>query len=258
MATFLFDKTIFGPVHSRRLGISLGVNLLPNDRKLCSFDCLYCECGFGQTAGPSAKLPTRNEVSGMLKTKLEEMRANGEMPDVITFAGNGEPTLHPAFAEIIDDTLALRDEYCPKARVAVLSNASRLRDKNVVAALKKIDDNILKLDSASDEIVKTLDRPNYKYSVSEAVELIAQFHDNLAVQTMFTRWSIDGIQYDNSTDESVEEWLKLIEKINPPRIMIYTIDRDTPLKSMEKVGRERLDEIAQKARKICDNVSVSY
>lgn len=258
MATFLFDKTIFGPVRSRRLGISLGINLLPNDRKLCSFDCIYCECGYGQKAGATVQLPRREEVSTMLTAKLKEMSAEGELPDVITFAGNGEPTLHPAFAEIIGDTIALRNKYCPKARVAVLSNASRLKEPKVVEALKKIDDNILKLDSASEETVNILDRPNYKYSVDEAVELISQFHDNLAVQTMFTRWNINGTQYDNSTDEAVSEWMKLIKKINPPRIMIYTIDRDTPLQSMEKVSKERLDQIATEARKICGNVSVSY
>lgn len=259
MSTFLFDKTIFGPIHSRRLGISLGVNLLPNDKKVCSFDCIYCECGFGQKGALSgSKLPTREEVRTQLREKLVEMGEVGEKPDVITFAGNGEPTLHPDFLGVIEDTIDLRNEYCPSAKVAVLSNASRLGNEKVVEALKLVDDNILKLDSASKEIVQMLDRPNYDYSVDKTIEQIRQFGDNLAVQTMFAKWTTDGKTYDNSTDEDVDAWLKCIERINPPRVMIYTIDRDTPMPGMEKVGQERLDAIAERVRKIVDNVSVSY
>lgn len=260
MSTFLFDKTIFGPIHSRRLGISLGVNLLPNDRKVCSFDCIYCECGFGQKGSMGqSKFPSREDVRQMLEEKLVEMSGRGELPDVITFAGNGEPTLHPEFAGVIDDTIALRNEYCSSARVAVLSNASMIGRESVAEALRKVDDNILKLDSASEEIVNELDRPNYKYSVEETVNLISSFGENLAVQTMFARWRRDnGEMYDNSREEDVEAWLQLIKRINPPRLMIYTIDRETPMSGMEKVSKERLDAIAEEAKKYVREVSVSY
>lgn len=262
MATALYDKTIFGPVHSRRLGISLGVNLMPVDRKICSFECIYCECGYAQK-GPlnGSRRPTREEVSDLLRKKLTEMKTQGQLPDVITFAGNGEPTLHPDFGVIIEDTLALRNEFCPKARVAVLSNASRLDDNKVVAALRKVDDNILKLDGGKEATCVMLDQPNYKYNIEKTVEQIAQFakdeNSNLAVQTMFARWTINGKEYDNSTEDEVAAWLEKIRQIAPPRIMIYTIDRDTPLKDMQKVPRERLDEIGQLVSKYVGSVSVS-
>lgn len=259
MATALFSSTIFGPVHSRRLGVSLGINLLPADRKICSFDCIYCECGYTVKAvSGTSRMPSREEVKVLLRDKLIEMRIGGELPDVMTFAGNGEPTLHPEFLGVIRDTIELRDEFCQQARVAVLSNASRLGDENIVEALKLVDDNILKLDSASDEMVRILDVPNYEYSVEKVVEQMSQFHDNLAVQTMFAKWTVDGKEYDNSTDKDVMAWLELIRRINPPRVMIYTIDRDTPLRSMQKVNKQRLDDIADMTRKVVADVSVSY
>ncbi len=258
MPTFLFDKTIFGPIRSRRLGISLGVNLLPNDRKLCSFDCIYCECGFGQKTNDRAILPTRNIVSQQLRQKLSEMKQANEMPDVITFAGNGEPTLHPEFAEIIADTIDLRNEYCPSARVAVLSNASRLNNNNVVNALKLVDDNILKIDSAFEQTVQILDRPNYKYSTENIINQLKQFDSNLVIQTMFARWHIGDTYFDNSTDNEVKAWIDCIRRIAPPRVMIYTIDRDTPLQGMQKVDKKRLDEIAEMIRPFVKDVSVSY
>lgn len=259
MSTILFDKTIFGPVHSRRLGVSLGVNLLPVDRKLCSFDCLYCECGFNKKAEEGkAVLPSRSEVRQLLEEKLTEMKAEGVLPDVITFAGNGEPTLHPDFEGVVTDTIELRNAFAPKAKIAVLSNASRLSSEAVCRALAKVDDNILKIDAGPEELVVRLDRPVYKYSLSQTAEQISQFGSNLVVQTMFCQWKQDGVEYDNATDECVEEWLKMIARINPPRVMIYTIDRETPLHGMQKTSATRLDEIAQRARAIVGNVSVSY
>lgn len=258
MSTFLFDKTIFGPVHSRRLGVSLGVNLLPNDRKLCSFDCIYCECGFGQKVKGKVDLPTRDDVKTELIKKLSEMRADGVLPDVITFAGNGEPTLHPQFNEIISDTIAIRNQYCPKARVAVLSNASTLANSRVVEALKLVDDNILKLDSAFESTVEILDRPNYNYSTEKVINQLSAFGDNLAIQTMFAKWKIDDKVYDNSVQAEVDAWIECIKRINPPRVMIYTIDRDTPLQGMEKVEKKRLDAIAELVKPLVKDVSVSY
>jgi wyosine [tRNA(Phe)-imidazoG37] synthetase (radical SAM superfamily) len=258
MSTILFPAPIFGPVHSRRLGISLGINLLPADRKICSFDCLYCECGFNQKTSNKIVMPTRSEVSAALEAKLQEMTGEGQLPDVITYAGNGEPTLHPEFAEIIDDTIALRNTYAPKAKVAVLTNASRFGDEKVRAALRLVDDCIAKLDSGLESTVLKLDRPNYKYDIDKTIEQIAMMGDNLAVQTMFVRWQENGQTVDNMSDTDVLPWLEALRRINPPRVMIYTIDRDTPLHSMSKATHEELDALAARAREIVKNVSISY
>jgi len=165
----LFDSPIFGPVHSRRLGVSLGINLLPSDGKLCSFDCIYCECGFNAENRPHKKLPTKDEVAEALETKLFAMREKGVLPDVITFAGNGEPTLHPHFSEIIDCTIALRDKYCPTAKVSVLSNSTRIHKPDVHAALMKVDNNILKLDTINQNYIRLLDRPNASFDLAKTI-----------------------------------------------------------------------------------------
>ena len=154
----LFDKVIFGPIRSRRLGLSLGVNLLPPTSKVCNFNCIYCECGWN-THDRKPPLNSREEVAEALRAKLCEMAAEGECPDVITFAGNGEPTIHPDFEAIIDDTLALRDELSPSARVSVLSNATMLHRQSVCRALAKVDNNILKLDSAFDATARLMNGP---------------------------------------------------------------------------------------------------
>ena len=258
MSTILFPAPIFGPVHSRRLGVSLGVNLLPADRKLCSFDCLYCECGFNPKQSGAAHIPSRSEVQQALEAKLQEMTAEGVLPDVITYAGNGEPTLHQHFAEIIDDTIDLRNRFAPKAKIAVLTNSSRMGDERVRAALAKVDDCIAKLDSGRAETIIRLDRPNYKYDLEQNIENIAAMGDNLAVQTMFVHWEQDGQQFDNMGDDDVLPWLEALRRIRPPRVMIYTIDRDTPLHSMTKATHDELDALAERTRKIVKNVSVSY
>src|ERR1035437_2413611 len=180
MSTFLFDKTIFGPVISRRLGISLGINLLPNDSKLCSFDCIYCECGWNpKKRDKKVILPTRTEVRTLLRGELLKMNTESIIPDVITFAGNGEPTLHPEFGGIIEDTIQIRNELCPKARIAVLSNSTMLHKASVVEALKKVDDNILKLDSGITSTIILLDQPVGKFDLNKVVDNIKQFHGQL-------------------------------------------------------------------------------
>lgn len=257
--TFLFDKTVFGPVHSRRLGVSLGINLLPTNRKVCSFDCLYCECGsLRSDSKVDDSLPSRNEVAEALRTKLDEMAKDGVLPDTITFAGNGEPTLHPEFALIIDDTLALRDLYAPKAKVAVLSNSTQLHRKDVVDALHKVNDCILKIDAGDETTILMLDQPNSVYSLDSTIDLIKQMGDNLVLQTMFVRWEKEGIEYDNADNRHVMLWLDVLRRIKPKRLMIYTIERDTPLQTMWKTPKERLDEIARLAQDIVPEVSISY
>ncbi len=253
----LFDKIIFGPVRSRRLGVSLGVNLLPTDAKICSFDCIYCECGFNTTI-KETPLPKREQVYKALEKKLQEMMAAGEGPDNITFAGNGEPTMHPQFGPIIDDTIALRDKYCPKAKVSVLSNSAHMHRPSVFEALQKVDHNILKFDSAFDETVQRLNRPVGKYvNVAWQMEHFKKFEGNLTIQTMFLRGVLaDGV-IDNTTEKEVSAWLKALKKIAPKQIMIYTIDRKTPTKGLEKISVEELERIAERVRAEGFDVMVS-
>lgn len=265
MSTILFDRAVFGPVKSRRLGISLGINLLPENGKVCSFDCLYCECGYTRGAEPSGKLstlPTRAEVERKLEATLKQMAARGERPDVITFAGNGEPTLNPQFANIIEDTVELRDRLAPEARVCVLTNATRLGNESVVKALCMTDEAILKIDSGLEETIMRMDRPAPGYSLRSVVEQIkkekARLGDALTIQTMFASWTDGQGEYDNSREADVAPWLDIVREIAPPRVMIYTIDRETPLKTMAKTPREVLDKIADRAREIVDEVTVSY
>lgn len=243
MSTSLYDQVIFGPVHSRRLGLSLGVNLLPLDNKLCSFDCIYCECGWaGRGAKP--RFNDRATVRELLRAKLLEMTGAGTPPDVITFAGNGEPTMHPEFEAIIGDTLALRDALCPTAKVSVLSNATQIGREEVRRALMRVDNNILKLDSAFDETVRLMNNPMGSYTVAETVRNMQLFDGRLIVQTMFLRGECNGRTIDNTTEEEVAAWLELIARIRPSKVMVYSLDRDTPCQTLEKVDKEELRRIA--------------
>lgn len=256
MATFLFDEIIFGPVRSRRLGVSLGVNLLPTNSKVCSFDCIYCECGWTHST-QSSKLPTRAEVKQRMLERFETMIAKGNKLDVITFAGNGEPTIHPNFSEIIEDTLELRNHYFPEARIAVLSNSTMLHKPSVVKSLLKIDQNILKLDSGFDETIKLLNKPNKPTTAEEIINHLEQFKGNFILQTMFIKGSFNGQPVDNTTDREVEKWIAAVRRLMPKEIMIYTIARDTPVDTLKKVPVSELETIADKARKLGIPVQVS-
>ncbi len=259
MATFLFDEIIFGPVKSRRLGVSLGINLLPVNTKICSFDCIYCECGRNPKAyAEKAKLPSRNEVRNRLEAKLEQMAADKQLPDVITFAGNGEPTIHPGFSDIINDTIELRNQWSPNAKIAVLSNATMLHKPDVFEALKKIEDNIQKLDSAFESTVRLMDCPNKNFRLEKVVDQLTQFNGKVIIQTMFLQGRFNGNKIDNTTDEEVSAWISLIKKIKPSQIMIYTIARDTPVQTLQKAPAQTLDSIAQKVKKAGFDVQVSY
>jgi len=248
MATILFEEIIFGPVNSRRLGTSLGINLLPLHGKLCSFDCLYCECGLN-AQHKTGRLPKADEVKQALEDKLITLQAEGMKLDVITFAGNGEPTLHPDFARIIDDTIALRDLYFPKAKVSVLSNATQLDKPSIFSALLKVENPILKLDSAFDETVRILDRPNSTtYSVRKQVDKMKTFKGKLIIQTLFIRGSYEGKSFDNTTDVEVTAWIELIREIAPESVMIYAIDRETPVTGLEKITIKELNHIAKRLK----------
>lgn len=248
MQRVLFHSTIFGPIHSRRLGTSLGVNLTPNDGKICSFDCLYCEAGFNAQGAGTTGFAPRAEVARMLEEKLSQMSRDGERLDVITFSGNGEPTLHPEFEGIVDDTIRLRDKYFEGVKISVLSNSTRVDRPDVCRALRRVDNNILKLDSALDKTIRLVDRPNSpSFSAEGVIERLAdEFEGECVVQTMMLRGEWEGQLIDNTTDEEVTALIEAYRRIAPREIMLYSIDRATPAKTLTKVPREELQAIADR------------
>jgi len=254
MSTIIYPSPIFGPVQSRRLGISLGINLLPADGKVCSFDCIYCECGFNEDHRPQLPLPTREEVATALERKLQQMQEDGQMPDVLTFAGNGEPTCHPHFAEIIDDTIRLRDQYCPQAKVSVLSNSTMIHRQAVHDALMRVDNNILKLDTVDIDFIRQVDHPNGTYDVNTIMERMKAFDGHIIIQTMFLK----GPGIDNTTDHYVAPWLEAVKAIKPQQVMIYTIDRETPDQSLRKATHEELDAIRDRVIAAGISCTASY
>lgn len=254
MSTIIYPSPIFGPVHSRRLGISLGINLMPADGKMCNFDCVYCECGFNKDFRPKTARPTRDATAKALEEKLIEMRKEDHLPDVLTFAGNGEPTAHPLFAEIIDDTIRLRDKYCPEAKVSVLSNATLINREGIRNALLKVDNNILKLDTIDEDYIRKVDRPVGRYDVNEIISGIKAFHGHAIIQTMFLK----GADVDNTTERYVVPWLEAVKYIAPSQVMIYTIDRETPDKTLQKATREELDAICERVKAIGIPCTASY
>lgn len=249
MVTILFHDTIFGPIHSRRLGTSLGINLTPNDGKICSFDCIYCEAGYNAQGTGTTGISPREEVRTKLEQKLAAMKANGDRLDVITFSGNGEPTLHPDFNGVVDDVIALRDRYYPQVKISVLSNSTMIDRPAVVEALKKVDNNILKLDSAIDRTMRLIDRPvNGHFNVTNLVERLKQFSGQCIIQTMMLRGEHNGERIDNTTDAEVEALLAAYLEIRPAEVMLYSLDRATPEKNLQKVPKEELETIAERFR----------
>jgi len=259
MSTILFDQVVYGPIHSRRLGVSLGINISPPDGKRCSFNCIYCECGLNEERPAHSRAPSREEVKQFLENKLLQMKSEGLCPDVITFSGNGEPTMHPEFALIIDDTINLRDRLCSEARVAVLSNSTMLHKENVFKALLKVDESIMKLDSVMDERIRQIDDPEIRdFKADGLIRQLMRFDGKLTIQTIFLRGVRDGVIIDNTSPEEVLRWIEAIKAINPRKVMIYTIDRETPVKSLQKVSEDELNGIAARVREAGFEVSVSY
>lgn len=246
----LFDDIIFGPIQSRRLGTSLGVNLMPTVGKICNFDCIYCECGFNSPLKPDTRRPKREEVRSALEGKLRSYKGEGKKIDTITFAGNGEPTLHPQFAEIIGDTVELRDEIFPDAKISVLSNATLVGKQSVFEALQMVDNNILKLDSAFQKTAEWINQPAGRYSVEEVVKNLERFEGNFTLQTLFFSGEYKGNVIDNTTEEEVAAWLKVVEHLRPKQVMIYTLDRPTPAQNLKKASMERMKEIAAEVEKL--------
>jgi len=252
----LFDSIVYGPIRSRRLGVSLGVNLMPTDAKLCSFDCVYCECGWNQPI-LHPQLPTRQQVREALASNLSPLASSPQI-DVITFSGNGEPTMHPDFLGIIQDTCALRDQYCPNAKVSVLSNSTQLGRVEVVQALKLCDNRILKLDSAIDATMRLIDKPvNPHLTVAQVAEWLKIFDGDFTLQTCFLRGEYEGRIIDNTTPEELQAWYEMVELLHPKQVMIYVIDRATPLKTLEKIPADKMEKIAVPLREKGIDVIVS-
>ena len=235
------EDYVFGPIRSRRLGSSLGINLLPRNGKICNFDCIYCECGWNKDGLDDRVLPTAEDVRRDLTAKLRACRSEGTPIDSITFSGDGEPTLNPDFAEIVDITIALRDEYYPDAKISVLSNATRLGRENVFQALRKVDNPILKIDAPTAALAARINRPQCDYSVSGIVEDLRRFEGDFVLQTMFLR----GPGFDSASPEVLEGWMRIVRELRPREIMVYTIDRETPMKGLEKIPVAEMEEMVR-------------
>ena len=262
MSTVIYPSPIFGPVHSRRLGLSLGINLMPGDGKICTFDCVYCECGLNGSHRPHLPRPSRSEVAEALEATLKAMHERDEHPDVLTFAGNGEPTAHPDFPAIIDETLRLRDSYCPDAKVSVLSNATRIGREDVRRALMRVDNNIQKLDTVDIDYIKLVDQPVGAYDLEGVIENMRLFEGHVIIQTMFMRGTFEkdgrNVSADNTSEKFVGPWLEAVRRIAPGSVMIYTIDRETPVNGLQKASREQLDAIRDRVIAAGIPCSASY
>ncbi len=247
----LFDEIIFGPVMSRRLGVSLGINLLPENKKYCNFNCIYCECGLSyNTSVTGSKLPSAENVKQKLLEKLSQMKEEGQKLNAITFAGNGEPTIHPEFSGIIDNTIEARNAYYPEALVSVLSNATMLANENIFNALQKTDRNILKLDSAVESTFLKINRPASSVNIYKIIDNLKKFNGDFYLQTMFLKGIIDGEKIDNTTDEEIAAWLNILQVVRPKHVQIYSIHRTPPYASIEIISKQELEKIAEKVRNL--------
>ena len=258
MSTFLNASPVFGPVRSRRLGLSLGVNMMPASGKICTFDCIYCENGFNAERPCHEPHNSAATVLAALESKLREMAAEGELPDVITFAGNGEPTAAPEFPQAIAGAVRLRDEIAPHTKIAVLSNGTRADRSDVHDALMMVDDNILKLDTVDPDFIQLLDQPVGPYDVEHQIETFASFGGHVIIQTMFLTGSYRGRSLDNTGDEFVGPWLAALERIRPQEATIYTVARETPAAGLAKAAPQVLDAIADRVRALGIPCQVSY
>jgi wyosine [tRNA(Phe)-imidazoG37] synthetase (radical SAM superfamily) len=257
--SILFHDIVFGPVKSRRLGVSLGINLLPVETKYCTFNCIYCECGWThEKIQGENKLPKRELVLKRLEEKLKSMKETGMRPDAITFAGNGEPTIHPQFPEIFEDAIQLKDKYFPEAVVSVLTNASTLDKPAVFNALKKTGNSILKLDAGTEKMFRLINGPRTGITLRSIVDKLKEFKGELIIQTLFLRGEIEGKKFDNTAEPEISRWLEHIRDIGPKYVMIYPIDRETPLASLEKISFRELGMIADRVEKLGIKAQVYY
>lgn len=237
----LREETVFGPIKSRRLGSSLGINLLPQNGKLCNFDCIYCECGWNRDGRDDRRIPTAAQVRAALEDKLAQCMLDGVHIDSITFSGDGEPTLNPEFPRIIDDTIRLRDAYYPEAKVSVLSNATMVGREEVFQALRKVDNPILKLDAPTTALAALINKPAPGYEVADVVASLARFEGNFVLQTMFLR----SRDFDSSAPGQLKAWMDIVRFLRPREIMVYTIDRPTPEEGLEKFDAQAMKQLVK-------------
>lgn len=235
----LREETVFGPIYSRRLGSSLGINLLPEKGKICTFDCIYCECGWNKDGLDDKVIPSAAQVRSRLEDKLSQLMLEGVRIDSITFSGDGEPTINPEFPRIIEDTLKLRDIYYPEAKVSVLTNATRVHVPEIFEALRKVDNPILKIDAPTDELIARIDRPAPGYSLARVIEALRGFNGDFVLQTMFLK----SEDFDSSSPEVLDGWKAIVRDLKPRQIMVYTIDRPTPQEGLQKFSAEQMREL---------------
>jgi wyosine [tRNA(Phe)-imidazoG37] synthetase (radical SAM superfamily) len=257
MSTFLFHDTVFGPIKSRRLGISLGINLLPTNTKFCNYNCIYCECGWNPEAGPKVILPKEEEVIQLLEDKLISMQEEGVTPDVMTFAGNGEPTLHPAFPSIMRKSIILRDTYFPSCRIAVLSNATRAAKAEIREALLLADDPILKFDSASDELYQLINQPAGNLHSEELFNILSLFNGQFIMQSLFLKGTFKGKPFNNGEGFALSQWLDAVAALKPEKVMVYSLDRATPHDDLQKFTHDELAVIAKKVNELGIETSIA-
>ncbi|MCQ2058832.1 MAG: radical SAM protein [Bacteroidaceae bacterium] len=244
MSTFLWQSIVFGPIHSRRVGNSLGINISPCNGKICSFDCIYCECGRNPHGGQRLSLPSYTDVATAMETRFRQLHQAGEKIDSISFTGNGEPTLHPDFEQIIGKTVELRDTFFPNAQVSVFSNSTNLHKESVRRALNKIDNPILKLDTLNPELLQLINAPAGNVTIERIMENLRLMKGEYILQTMFLRGEYDGIKFDNSAPQYAVQWQNAVLELRPRKVMMYSIDRETPVKELEKVTPEQMQAVA--------------
>ena len=238
-------QIIYGPVKSRRLGNSLGINLMPGSAKVCSFDCIYCECGLNDNK--IGQMPKQDDIKLALKKALEVLKEEKKPLDSITFSGNGEPTLHPDFEAIINSAIALRNQNFPQAKISVLSNSTLIDKPDIFRALSKVDNNILKLDSAIEDTMRIIDQPNRaSFTVKWMLKHLKEFEGNLIIQTIFISGEYKGKHFDNTTEEEITALISAYKEIKPKSIMIYALDRPAPVEKLDKIPLSKLKEIAER------------
>ena len=235
------EETVFGPIHSRRLGSSLGINLLPEKGKICTFDCIYCECGWNKDGRNDTQLPSAEKVRKALETKLQQCQCDGVNIDSITFSGDGEPTINPEFPRIIDDTIALRNKYYPNSKITVLSNATMVHKSEVFNALRKVDNPVMKIDAPTNEWIEKINHPAPGYDIHRVVEALKQFHGDFIMQTIFLK----SKDIDSSSPEVLSGWMDIVRLLKPREIMAYTIDRPTPEEGLQKFTVDQMRALLQ-------------
>jgi len=244
---FLWDKIAFGPIQSRRLGNSLGINVSPTTKKICSFDCIYCECGWTFEKNIDTKdFYSVKEITLAIEKKLQECSENNTPVDSITFSGNGEPTLHPNFCQIIENLIVLRDKYYPKTAITCLSNATQLANKYVYSVLQKIENPVLKLDAVTEPLFQLINKPTVDISVNEIINHLQKLNGNFILQSLFLKGIFDNQTFNNAEEPHLSLWIDTVKKLNPKQVMLYSLDRSTPAQGLEKITAEELQKIAVK------------